>query len=113
MKINFRQSGSFTGLTKFLEIDSDEITNQEAKSLKSLVDQSRFFNIEEPAHRVRRKGNDNSHTDRFPKTSPDGLSRLGSAADGDDRGRASGGAGGRGGLVGGRQAGRLDFGRLD
>ena len=52
MKINFRQSGSFTGLTKFLEIDSDEITNQEAKSLKSLVDQSRFFNVEEPAHRV-------------------------------------------------------------
>ena len=52
MKIEFRQSGGFTGLTKFLEIDSDKITPREAKSLKSLVDQSMFFNIEEPAHRI-------------------------------------------------------------
>ena len=52
MKIEFRQSGGFTGLTKFLKIDSDKITAQEEKSLKSLIDQSEFFTLKEPAHRA-------------------------------------------------------------
>ncbi len=52
MKIEFRQSGGFAGLTRSIEIDLDEITVQEAESLKSLVVQSRFFNLPEPVHRV-------------------------------------------------------------
>jgi hypothetical protein len=52
MKIVFRQSGGFPGLTRSIEIDLDEITVQEAESLKSLVDQSRFFKFPEPVHRV-------------------------------------------------------------
>ena len=52
MKIVFRQSGGFPGLTRSIEIDLDEIIVQEAESLKSLVDQSRFFNLPEPVHRV-------------------------------------------------------------
>jgi hypothetical protein len=50
MKIKFRQSGGFTGLTRSIEIDLNEITVQEAESLKSLVDQSRFFNLQEPVN---------------------------------------------------------------
>ena len=50
VKIEFRQSGGFAGLTKYLKIDSDEITAEELKSLESLVDQSKFFYVEEPVH---------------------------------------------------------------
>ena len=52
MKIEFRQSGGFAGLTRSIEIDLDEITVQEAESLKSLVDRSKFFNLPEPVQRV-------------------------------------------------------------
>ena len=50
MKIEFKQSGGFTGLTRSIKIDLDKITFQEAESLKSLVNQSRFFNLPEPDH---------------------------------------------------------------
>ena len=40
MKIKFRQSGGYAGLTKGCEINTELLSSEEAKELKSLVDQS-------------------------------------------------------------------------
>ncbi|MDJ0718909.1 MAG: hypothetical protein QNJ54_32565 [Prochloraceae cyanobacterium] len=43
MKITFRQSGGFAGLIKGCEIDTELLSSEEAKELKSLVNQSDVF----------------------------------------------------------------------
>jgi hypothetical protein len=48
MKIEFRQSGGFAGLVRSIVIDMDKIPLGEAKTLRLLVDQSKFFNLPEP-----------------------------------------------------------------
>lgn len=51
MKIKFRQTGGFAGLAKSIEIDCDKIPADEAKFLRSLLDQSGFFDLPEPVQR--------------------------------------------------------------
>ena len=51
MKIEFRQTGGIAGLVKSADIDSDELSAEDAEVLKSLVDQSGFFSLPEPALR--------------------------------------------------------------
>ncbi|MGQ4646380.1 protealysin inhibitor emfourin [Lyngbya aestuarii] len=48
MKIKFRQTGGFAGLAKSIEIDTEQIATDEADRLKSLVNQSSFFDVPQP-----------------------------------------------------------------
>ncbi|MGB7443178.1 MAG: protealysin inhibitor emfourin [Coleofasciculaceae cyanobacterium] len=48
MKIKLRQTGGFAGLAKSIEIDTEKISPDEAKMLKSLVNQSSFFELPQP-----------------------------------------------------------------
>jgi len=48
MKIKFRQTGGFAGLTKSAEINRENLSKEESDMLNSLVEQSKFFEIPEP-----------------------------------------------------------------
>ena len=48
MKIKFRQTGGFAGLTKAVEIDTANIPPNQAEVLKLMVDRSSFFQVSAP-----------------------------------------------------------------
>lgn len=48
MKIKFRQTGGFAGLTKAIEIDTAQIPSNEAEVLTLMVDRASFFEVSEP-----------------------------------------------------------------
>ncbi len=48
MKIKFQQSGGFAGLVKSIELDRNNLSDEEFGALKSLVEQSKFFDLPEP-----------------------------------------------------------------
>jgi hypothetical protein len=48
MKIDFRQTGGFAGLTKAVTITNSEISGEEADEINTMVSESEFFSIPEP-----------------------------------------------------------------
>jgi hypothetical protein len=52
MKIKFRQTGGYAGLVKSIEIDSEQVSMEEAQRLQSLVDQAAFFDLPDPGQQV-------------------------------------------------------------
>jgi hypothetical protein len=48
MKIKFRQTGGFAGLTKAVEIDTEQIPPNAAEVLKLMVDRASFFEVSAP-----------------------------------------------------------------
>lgn len=51
MKIQFRQTGGFAGLAKSAEIDTDQVAQEEAETVQSLVEQCAFWEVPSPASR--------------------------------------------------------------
>ena len=49
MKLTFRQSGGFTGLSRGCEIDDADLTRAEAARLRRLVERSRLADVAAPA----------------------------------------------------------------
>jgi hypothetical protein len=49
MKIIYRETGGFAGLTKSVEIDLDSLPSEEAAALRSMVEKAKFFTIVQPA----------------------------------------------------------------
>ena len=45
MKITYRESGGFAGLTKSAQIESDTLSEEETEALKSLIDKPQDFDI--------------------------------------------------------------------
>ncbi|MGB3238068.1 MAG: protealysin inhibitor emfourin [Geitlerinemataceae cyanobacterium] len=52
MKIKFRQTGGFAGLTKAIEIDTAQMPPNEAEVLKLMVDRAAFFEVSSPNSRA-------------------------------------------------------------
>lgn len=51
MKIKFRQTGGFAGLTKALEIDTAALPPNAAEAVKLMVENSSFFEVAPPSPR--------------------------------------------------------------
>lgn len=51
MKITFRQTGGFAGLTKSVQLDTDQLPAEDAQRLQALVEQTQFWQRPEPAQR--------------------------------------------------------------
>lgn len=49
MKIKFRQTGGFAGLTKAIQIDTATLPPNAAEALKLMVENSSFFEISPPS----------------------------------------------------------------
>ncbi|HIK32112.1 MAG TPA: hypothetical protein IGS17_07595 [Oscillatoriales cyanobacterium M59_W2019_021] len=48
MKIKFRQTGGFAGLTKAAEFDTEQMPSGAAEALKLMVDRASFFEVSSP-----------------------------------------------------------------
>jgi hypothetical protein len=48
MKIKFRQTGGFAGLTKAVEIDTAQLSPNEAEVMTLMVDRASFFEVSAP-----------------------------------------------------------------
>ncbi|MHA1269537.1 MAG: protealysin inhibitor emfourin [Candidatus Helarchaeota archaeon] len=46
MKIKFVQSGGFAGLTKEADVNTDDLSEEDAKFFQDIIDQVDFFNIQ-------------------------------------------------------------------
>ena len=86
MKIVFKQTGGFAGLQKVVELDCDEIPDQEAAHIKTLISRASFFDIEQPSvnampdqenYTLSVESNDGSRTMHLSKSNvPDTLQPL-------------------------------------
>jgi hypothetical protein len=47
VKITFERSGGFAGMTRTLEVSTDELSAQEAAEVRRLIDEARFFELPE------------------------------------------------------------------